>query len=379
MKFREVVSIKKAGIHVSIWLLILLLNFLFIKNFSIKVHIVYHIYFWLIYAALFYVNYMILMPKLFFRKKFALYTISSILLLLITFYIKQNIEFANMKKFRNEFSEFGREVAPPPQDFFPKKTPPLRNSSNWPEHKFSKPLHERKHMGGMMFFPLYGLALVFTASIAISLMQKWKGEEKHRYKIEKENIATELSFLKQQVNPHFLFNALNSIYSLTLNSSKPASEAVLKLSSILRYMLYETENKLVKLQDELEIITDYVALQQLRLTKNVLISYKVKGQAGGLQVAPLLLLPIIENAYKHGIDNANDSFIDIAILISKKQIELSVKNRIVNNELKKSENSGIGIANIKRRLDLLYPNTHNLFIDCGNNIYSVQLKINLAE
>ena len=319
------------------------------------------------------------MPRLFFRKKFVLYTFSSVLLLLITFYVKQNIEFAHMEKFKNEFNESRREVGPPPQNFIPQKKPPVKDTPKGAEQKFSKPFHYRKPMGGMLFFPLYGLVLVYTASIAISLMQKWKGEEKRRYKIEKENIATELLFLKQQVNPHFLFNALNSIYSLTINSSKPASEAVLKLSSILRYMLYETENKLVKLQDELDIIKDYVALQQLRLTKNVSIRYNIEGQAGGLQVAPLLLLPIIENAYKHGIDNANDSFIDIDIIISKKQVDLSVKNRIVNKGQEKKDNSGIGIANIKRRLDLLYPDMHKLLIDCRDNVYYVQLKLNLAE
>jgi LytS/YehU family sensor histidine kinase len=143
-------------------------------------------------------------------------------------------------------------------------------------------------------------------------------------------------------------------------------------------MLYDTENRLVNLQNELDIIKDYVALQQLRLTKNISINYKTEGQAEGLQITPLLFLPIVENAYKHGIDNENDSFIDITIVISREVVEVLVKNKIANKASNKSK-TGIGMANIKRRLDLLYPDRHQLEIECGDDIFTVKLKINLGE
>ncbi len=382
MELQRVFSFKKTSFHVLIWMLLFLLNFLFIKNFRIKVHILYPVFFWLIYALLFYVNYMVLMPGFFFKKRFALYIVLSLILFLGTFIIKVNIESAQMQKFINDHNEMpGNYVPrysqePPPPKIIPDKGP---SNQLKPGIFKSVLMRDRGPFRGRVLFPLYGLILIYTASISISLIQKWKMDEKYRSEIEKENIFSELSFLKQQVNPHFLFNALNSVYSLTINSSKPASEAILKLSSILRYMLYETENKLVKLQNELDIINDYIALQKLRLTKNVSVNFVIKGHAGDLRIAPLLLLPVIENAFKHGADNVNDSFIDIVVMIYENQVKLRVKNQIVNKKKDNKTDSGIGIKNIKRRLDLLYPENYSLVIDQGEKIYLVQLKLNLGS
>lgn len=380
MKVQNIITLKKAGIHFSIWLLLILTNILFVKSFSFKVHIVYHIFFWLIYAILFYVNYLLLMPKYFLKKKFILYILSSVLLLLIAFYIKRNMEFVHMQKLISDNIEMTDEDLPIPSEEYCFDTrPSFDDHPRMPEHKFRKSvlIRERRPIGPMSFFFLYGLVLIYTASISISLMQKWKNDEKRRSEIEKENIFTELSFLKQQINPHFLFNALNNVYSLTLKSSKPASEAILKLSSILRYMLYETENKLVKLKNELDIIKNYIALQKLRLTKSVLVKFEIEGNAGSLTIVPLLLLPIIENAFKYGADNVNDSFIRIHISIYKNQIELLVKNKVVDKQLGKKDKTGIGLKNIKRRLDLLYPGNYVLVINQEGYIFSVHLQLNL--
>ncbi|MBN2524114.1 MAG: histidine kinase [Bacteroidales bacterium] len=380
MELQKVFSLKKTSFHILIWLLLFLLNFLFIKNFRIKVHILYPVFFWLIYALLFYVNYLVLMPGLFFKKRFTIYIIMSIILLLGTFIIKVNIESAQAQKFISDHDKMPGDYVPRhPQAPPPPKIIPDKGLLNQTERTIfrSIPMRNRGPFGGRVLFSLYGLILIYTASISISLIQKWKMDENRRSEIEKENIFSELSFLKQQVNPHFLFNALNSVYSLTINSSKPASEAILMLSSILRYMLYETENKLVNLQNELDIIKDYIALQKLRLTKNVSVNFVIKGHAGDLRIAPLLLLPLIENAFKYGADNVNSSFIDIVVMINENEVELRVKNQIVNKKKDNITDSGIGIKNIKRRLQLLYPDNHFFQIDKGNDIYSVVLNLSL--
>jgi two-component system LytT family sensor kinase len=212
----------------------------------------------------------------------------------------------------------------------------------------------------------------------LRLIQKWKDDEKRKTEIEKEKISTELTFLKQQVNPHFLFNALNNIYSLTLNTSEDASYAILKLSSILRYMLYETENNQVSLRDELNIVWDFIELQKIRLTDKVKVTYDLKGETGNLKIAPLLLIPLVENAFKHGIDNMNESFIEILINIQSGQLELKARNRIVRINTGLKNENGIGIKNIRRRLDIIYPGKHSLTTEIKNDVFLVKLNIDLT-
>jgi LytS/YehU family sensor histidine kinase len=195
----------------------------------------------------------------------------------------------------------------------------------------------------------------------------------------KETNRNGLNFLKQQVNPHFLFNALNSTNSVTINTSDIASNTILKLSAILRYMLYETENKMVNLSDEIGIIDNYIDLQKLRLPRNVSVNYHVSGDTHNNQIAPLLLIPLIENAFKYGVDNVNDTFIDIIISIFDDTLTLEVKNRIIPKSNEPFSDSGIGIKNIKRRLDLIYPDRYRFETDQKDDIFTVNLEIKLKE
>jgi LytS/YehU family sensor histidine kinase len=228
-------------------------------------------------------------------------------------------------------------------------------------------------------FSFYSVIFVWLASITIAFIRRWQLDEKRKLDIEKENISTELSFLKQQINPHFLFNALNNIYSLTLNASQPASTAILKLSSILRYMLYETENKWVNLADEIRIIDDYIELQKLRLTDDMDLHYKVNGDPSNKKIAPLLLFPLIENAFKHGIGNIYKTKINILIEIGKDMLCVDIRNLIANLRRSIGKDFGIGIKNIKRRLDLLYPEKHTLEISEEHDSFSVLLFLKLND
>jgi LytS/YehU family sensor histidine kinase len=216
-------------------------------------------------------------------------------------------------------------------------------------------------------------------AFSFRLIEKWQDDEKQKVKLEKEKVSTELSFLKQQINPHFLFNSLNSIYSLSISKSETTPDSILKLSSILRYVLYESEKELVFLHDELQTIKDYIELQKLRLTEMVTVNYKVEGISENKKIEPLLLIPIIENAFKYGVDNIKKSFIDINIKIREGKIELEVSNKIVAIADKNKTDSGIGIKNIKRRLDLLHGNNYEFDIKEENNVFSVRLKLNLKE
>ena len=367
---RNRVLIKIITIHIVIWMILIFINFLLLKNYRVDFDNIYHIFIWLLYIVVFYINYLFLMPLFFFRKRFLIYIICLLAIFTGAQLYRSELDRNHFDKIFNE-ERIDKNLEP----FVPGKMPPP------PMMREDDPPGVRRKPGGFRFmhFSTYSFILVYLASISIRFIQKWKDDEKLGAEIDKERISNELLFLKQQVNPHFLFNALNSIYSMTINTSKSASNTILKLSSILRYMLYETENKMVELYDEIAIIGDYIALQKLRLPENVKLNYVVKGETENRKIAPLLLIPLIENAFKYGTDNIGDSFIDIMLTISEGKLELLVRNQVVGRTMRMEKDSGIGIKNIKRRLDLLYPGNYFFTIDQNNDIFTVLLQIKLQE
>ncbi len=366
MRMNQTKFLKNAftfGLHIIVWLLLFLLNFQFIRNYSVKIDLPFHLLIWSIYVIIFYINFILLIPYLLFKRKYIFYIIASLVLLFAGSIAKDYTLQQHHRKFRPEL--FERPSFPPEKPVFkPDQRPPFPGI---------RPRREDR------FFMFYGLLLVYTISLSIRVIQKWQNDEKHKAAIEKEKIATELSYLKQQVNPHFLFNTLNSIYSLTISTSSKAAGIILKLSSILRYMLYETENRKVKLTEEVNIIKDYIELQRLRLTDKVSVKFELKGETDHYSIPPLLLIPLIENAFKHGVDNINDSFIEIYIAVANDQLEVYVRNRIVRISPDSYQNSGIGIKNIKRRLELLYGNKYVFETHDKDGIFSVTLKLKLTK
>jgi two-component system, LytTR family, sensor kinase len=363
--------VKVLPLHLLIWCLLLLVNFFFLKNYRITFDPAYHAFIWSIYLVVFYVNYIWLMPYFFFRRKILLYVSLSLMLLSGSLLVRNQLDMNHFEKIFKDDEEFrgkqhepfkSREMDHPP---FDKRMPPPKGGM--PKGK------------PMPHFSFYSLILFYLAGISLRFVQKWQDDEKRNREIERENISTELSFLKQQVNPHFLFNALNSIYSLTLSTSKPASYAILKLSAILRYMLYETEHKTVSVMDEITIIGDYIDLQRMRLPETVKVNYNFMGDMTRYKIAPLLLLPIVENAFKHGVDNVKPSSIDIMIATSEDRLEMQVKNRIVAKPHTEGTDSGIGLKNIRRRLDLLYHDRFYFDIEQSGDFFTVTLQIKLNE
>lgn len=247
---------------------------------------------------------------------------------------------------------------------------------------FDKPppmffLNDREH--GPVIFTLTGIIFFYIISLLLKLLQKWNNHEKYKTEVEKEKILIELKLLKQQINPHFLFNSLNNIYSLSICKSDKVTIAILKLSSILRYFLYENVDSIIYLKDEIDVINDYIELQKLRINDKVTLSYNVVGDLGYHKIEPFIILPLIENTFKFGIDNVNESFIDIAIIVMNNKLGLRIKNKIVYKPQSKEHNSGIGIKNIKRRLDLLYPGKYIFEINESDDIFSTHLEIKLKK
>lgn len=228
--------------------------------------------------------------------------------------------------------------------------------------------------------------LVFFMSAGISTsvatILKWQSDEKFRLELEQEKTNSELLYLKAQINPHFFFNTLNNIYSLANIDLEKAKTALLKLSRMMRYVLYETEKNHTLLSKELDFIKDFLELMRLRLTSKVQLDVQIPDRVEEAEIAPMILLPFIENCFKHGISSQHDSPISIHLKKEKHMLTLVTKNTIVKiaEDSPEAKASGIGLANTKRRLDLLYPGKFTLQIreDLKNTNYEIELTLDLS-
>lgn len=208
---------------------------------------------------------------------------------------------------------------------------------------------------------------------------KLEREEALRAKAEYSQTMAELDLLKSQINPHFLFNTLNSIYALIIDENDMAGTAVLKLSGLLRYLLDSSKQKNVSLKFETEFIENYIALEKMRLDDRCVIEFKKLGELTGKSIAPMLFIPFIENAFKHGISaTADNNLIHIKLDVNDDEINFTVKNSIVSNTviLNKSKVK-TGMENVKRRLEFLYPKKHDLNIIESDKFFETKLQLKL--
>jgi two-component system LytT family sensor kinase len=238
------------------------------------------------------------------------------------------------------------------------------------------------HMNGdVIGFWRYFMSTVFTSlifvflSIVLKFTIDWFLNERIHRELENQRLSAELSFLKSQINPHFLFNSLNSIYSLAYQRSETTPEAILKLSEIMRYMLYECNDNKVALSKELQYLENYIDLQKIRFGKNSYIDFKVSGQVDHQQIVPLLLIAFVENAFKHGIANDPLSPIQLLIELDEAHLHFYIQNKKHNNN--RDTLGGIGLNNVRRRLDLLYAGKYNLSIIDAADTYTCELLLTL--
>ncbi|HEY6901000.1 MAG TPA: histidine kinase [Puia sp.] len=194
---------------------------------------------------------------------------------------------------------------------------------------------------------------------------------------ESEKLSAQIASLKSQINPHFLFNTLNNIYATAIDTSPKTADMIDKLSEMMRYTMKDTQQDFVLLEDELNYISNFIELQELRLDRSVRLEYTSLENIPSFRIAPMLLVPFIENAFKHGVNSEQKSRIKIELTMDKNELQLRVTNNKVNIQREISERSGLGIANTKHRLNLIYPSRHLLTINDTEKEFFVSLYINL--
>jgi hypothetical protein len=310
----------------------------------------------------FYFHLLVLLPRFFEQKKYLPYISFLIISLFIitatpnVIYPHRNDHHRKPDDRRHTMKEFptaepGRPF-PPPAENHP---PPPRNFQL---------LHHIGHNLWMF------LLMVFFSLYLHSMYR--------RREIQREKLKAELSYLKAQINPHFLFNTLNSIYGTALTEKSPqTAEAILKLSGLMRYVLLDDQEEFVSLQRELSFISDFIELQKIRLGDTVNINYNSSGDPGELRIAPLILITFIENAFKHGVNPEEKSEIAISIRITDGAVELKVDNTKVNYFNPDRGIGSLGLTNTHKRLDLYYPRKHILQIDDTSVRFTVKLNMQL--
>lgn len=292
-------------------------------------------------VIMFYTNYLLLFPKLFERKKYWQWVVAIVGLFIgVTFlrYLSEEVIAYKLWHIHNYFWPID------PVFYF-------LDNVQW-------------------FFPW------FLLSTLIKLVQMGFRQEKEKEQLMKQKYMAEISFLRSQVNPHFLFNALNSIYSLSRRQSEYAPDAVMKLSEIMRYMLEESNMEKVPLEKEVRYIVNYIALQKLRYKEKENIVFDLKGTPDHQSIAPLLLIPFIENTFKHGSAKDPDNPITIQLELNEQHVSLFTKNK--KNKGDKDRSTGIGLGNVKKRLELQYSGKYLLEIKDNENSYQTHLHLTLA-
>lgn len=343
-------------IQIMVWVL---LGFMLLLFHPLTWHVTLPSQFWIrqsflfcLLVGIFYVNAKILVPRLLFQNKTAWYIASLIVIAFTIMLLVQVIEvWLNLPVLM--YQAFNPDGNSPP-------TPKIFSFNT---------------------FVLLNSLLVLGISTSVSAVQKWQKDAQIRQSLEQQKISSELSFLKAQINPHFFFNTLNNIYILTTIDVEAAREALHKLSRMMRYVLYETERDTTLLSQEIAFVQDYIDLMQLRLTDKVKVTFEKPDHLADAMIAPMLLLPFVENSFKHGVSTTQPSHIHISVGLQDTQLKLEVKNTLFNGKrVSHEESNGIGMNNTRRRLDLLYPGHYKLLVDKNNeeHEFHVNLTLNLS-
>lgn len=358
------VKLKIAG-HVIVWLLFFTLILsvsvsmgaatftqqLFSSNFYI---------FCIVYLFVFYFNSQVLFPYLYLQKKYLFY-FAIIFALGITVFL---------------ITPFDNLLSHSPNTEL-RQYPPQPSGSRNPPHRLPPP--GGSHSGRSHFIDVNSLILfllVWLASMALQILKEWRSSQQRALIAESDKKTAELAFLKAHINPHFLFNTLNNLYSLATTNHEQTAVSILKLSNIMRYVTESVAVDFISLESEVECIVDYIDLQKLRLSKKVYLDFSITGNIKNQVIAPLILLTFIENIFKYGISNHHPSTITIKLFIEENMITFYSQNKIFNPDYV-YDREGWGITNTKRRLNFLYPGKHTFDINADKSLYTVKLILNL--
>jgi LytS/YehU family sensor histidine kinase len=298
----------------------------------------------------FYINYFLLIPKLLFQRKFIIYGISLLgLIVMIAIFSSATHHYLMSEGFLPLPPKGGNP--PPMPTIFPQQFAPIVAS------------------------------MLFAIGIAARMTSRWFEQDKQHKAIKQEQLKTELAFLKNQVSPHFFFNTLNNIYALTESDPKQAREVTHQLSKLMRYLLYESEkNTLVTLGREIAFLKTYVELMKVRLPETVTLNFDHGSETDNTELPALLFITFVENAFKHGISLQENCSIKISLHRVNNEIQFSIINTIPSMKERINSSGGVGLTNIKRRLELLFgKGNYNLKITEIDNVYDIQLNLPIND
>lgn len=302
-------------------------------------------YFAIINLSIFYINYTLLIPILVKqKKKYGLYMLSIFMLIAIMVVIKTIVASLNSDLFLTYFSQESGKV-----EYF--------------------------EITKYVVFAIFVSGFFVVVSALLKFAIDWFGSERVQRNLLSEKRDMELQFLKSQLNPHFLFNSLNNIYSLAYQKSDKTADAILKLSEIMRYMIYESNDSWVSLSKEITYVQSYIELQKLRFKDGAAVELTLNGEIDDQQVVPLILISFVENAFKHGVANDPKDPIRINIIANQKILHFSVTNK--KNTYNKDLMGGVGLNNVERRLQLLYPDRYKLNIVNSATHYTTELMLDI--
>jgi hypothetical protein len=357
----------KLLLHMLAWVILLGLPLYFIKRWHVDKDFIWLYYINIIlYGIIFYANYLILIPGFFFKEKRYRYYIS-VILLVAFFYLVS--DYSNKLVFKYLPGRYQTEMSPQGPNEIRQPGPPLLQG-------FKRPPFRQMHLYN---FAINSIFLVFF-SLGMKVLERQSKYDEVKKELEKEKLNSELAFLKNQISPHFFFNTLNNIYSLIGINAGDSQKAILKLSRMMRYLLYESETGNSPLGREIEFMNNYIDLMELRMSDKVDLKVSFPEDYENRSIPPLLFISLIENAFKHGISFREKPYIEISMLTSRDSITFRCVNSIakIKEESGIGHPSGIGLENLSKRLNLLFPGKHDLKINRSENEFEVLLYINFA-
>lgn len=324
------------------------------------------------FFVLFFFNHFVLFPLIFVRFKKVWYLIGVALTLALFSIIMVQLKPHNRVE-TPPFEQRRREGHRPP--------PPQHNNVERPQRPRPDNQPGPRGQGPAPLPPFINTALIALLIIGFDTglrgVFRWTRSEQERDKLEKEKVKTELAFLRNQVNPHFLMNTLNNIHALIDFDTDEAKDTVIRLSKLMRYLLYDTERNLIPIREEISFIRSYVELMEMRISKRVKVNVRMEVLDEQKTIPPLLFTSLIENAFKYGVSNQKDTVIDISVSTTESELEFLVSNTIAQKKNESTEHSGIGLGNTQKRLDILFDKSYTLEITNKEDTFTVRLKIPL--
>jgi two-component system, LytTR family, sensor kinase len=352
-------------LHMLAWTIIFGIPLYFFRRWDVGKDFIWIYYIGnIINAVIFYSNYLVLVPKFFFETKKLKYYLSVTALLVVLYFVsdRSNDYVFSHVPGRDNVIEAGRH-----EDH--------GNQGQKSDRGFGRPPFREMHLFNFAFSSLF---LVFF-SLGMRILERHSQTEKLQKELEKEKLNSELAFLKNQISPHFFFNTLNNIYSLISINAEDSQRAVLRLSKLMRYLLYDSEHGNTRLSNEIDFMNNYIDLMKLRMSNKIDLKVEFPVDYEDINIPPLIFIPFIENAFKHGISYREKSFIEISMKRIGGSIFFRCANSMVKNrEHEEPDHSGIGLENVTKRLNLLFPGMHDIKINKSEKEFEVLLQINFA-